>query len=80
MLRSLLSLLPLVPALVVLSGARSTGSFSDLVLELLPTRAHFTGTPLLLEGLSIQAQVTRHRTGPVQRVASVRLATDTRAA
>lgn len=67
-------------ALVVLSLARTTGTFSDLVLEMQPTRAHFSGTPTLLEGLSIEARVTRQRTGPVQRIASVRLSADTRAA
>ncbi len=67
-------------ALVVLSRARSTGSFADLVLEMQPPRAHFSGTPTLLDGLSIEAYVARHRTGPAQRVASVRLKADTRAA
>ncbi len=67
-------------ALVVLSRARSTGSFADLVLEMQPPRAHFSGTPALLDGLSIEAYVARHRTGPAQRVASVRLTADTRAA
>jgi hypothetical protein len=63
-------------ALVVLSPARTTGSFSDLVLELQPTRAHFSGTPALLDGISIEARVARQRTGPVQRIASVRLSAD----
>ena len=67
-------------ALIVLSLARTTGAFADLVLELQPTQVHFSGTPALLEGLSIEAQVTRHRSGPVQRVASVLLSADSRAA
>ncbi len=67
-------------ALVVLSRTRSTGSFADLVLEMQPPRAHFSGTPALLDGLSIEAYVARHRTGPAQRVASVRLKADIRAA
>jgi RecA/RadA recombinase len=60
-------------ALVVVSDARSTGSQADLVLELRPPRAHFSGTPALLDALSIQAHVARHRSGPAQRAASLRL-------
>jgi RecA/RadA recombinase len=60
-------------ALVVVSAARSTGSHADLVLELRPPHAHFSGTPALLDGLSIEAHVARHRSGPAQRAASVRL-------
>jgi len=66
-------------ALVVLSRTRSTGSFADLVLEMQTPRAHFSGTPALLEGLSIEARVARHRTGPALRVASVRLSTESAA-
>ncbi|MGH0029775.1 MAG: hypothetical protein ACQGVC_08285 [Myxococcota bacterium] len=66
-------------ALVVLSEARTTGTHAELVLEMEPGRAHFSGTRPLLEGLSIEARVARHRSGPAQRVASVRLST-TRAA
>jgi hypothetical protein len=61
-------------ALVVVSGARSTGSQADLVLELRPPHAHFSGTPALLDGLSIEAHVARHRSGAAQRAARVRLA------
>lgn len=67
-------------ALTVLSPARVTGAFSDLALEMRPARAHFSETPSLLEGLEIEARVVRHRTGPTQRVASVRLHVASRAA
>jgi RecA/RadA recombinase len=61
-------------ALVVVSAVRSTGSHADLVLELRPPHAHFSGAPALLDALSIEAHVARHRSGPAQRAASVRLA------
>jgi hypothetical protein len=67
-------------ALVVTSPARVTGAFSELALETRRARAHFSGTPALLEGLEIEAQVVRQRAGPVQRVASLRLCADPRAA
>jgi hypothetical protein len=67
-------------ALTVLSPARVTGAFADLALEMRPARAHFSGTPPLLEGLEIEARVVRHRTSPTQRVASVRLHVASRAA
>jgi hypothetical protein len=67
-------------ALGVLSPARVTGAFSALALETRRSRAHFSGTPALLEGLEVEAQVVRQRAGPVQRVASLRLRADTRAA
>jgi hypothetical protein len=67
-------------ALVVLGLERWTGTFADLALEMQPTRAHFTGTPSLLESLEIEARVVRHRTGVVRRAASVRLRADSRAA
>lgn len=65
-------------ALVVLSPARATGTFCDLALEMQPGRAHFSdapcaGAPVLLEGLSIEARVARHRSGPLQRVGGIRL-------
>ena len=60
-------------SLVVLSRERLVGAHADLALELQPTRAHFTGTPALLEGLEIEALVVRHRTGPTQRTTSIRL-------
>ena len=43
-------------------------------------RAHFVGAPTLLESLEIEAVVARQRTGPVQRVASVRLGAPSHAA
>jgi hypothetical protein len=67
-------------ALLVLGLSLRTGSNAFLALELQPTRAHFTGTPALLESLEIEALVVRHRTGPVRRAASVRLRTDSQAA
>ena len=67
-------------ALVVVSTERSTGSQADLLLELRPPHAHFSGTPALLDGLSIEAHVARHRSGPAQRAASVRLTASPRAA
>lgn len=60
-------------ALVVLAGQRTTGTCADLVLEMQPARPHFSGSPALLEALEIEAVVVRHRTGPDQRAASLRL-------
>jgi hypothetical protein len=60
-------------ALIVLSGRRVTGSTADLVLQLQPTRAHFTGTPCLFEGLEIEAAITRRRHGPLRHPTAVRL-------
>jgi RecA/RadA recombinase len=67
-------------ALVVLSQERVTGTHSELALETRRARAHFSGTPALLEALEIEAQVVRQRAGPLLRVASLRLCADTRAA
>ncbi len=67
-------------ALVVLSPERVTGAFSELALETRRSRAYFSGTPALLEGLEVEAHVVRQRAGPVQRVASLRLCADSRAA
>lgn len=61
-------------ALVVVSGPqRVTGPFADLALTLRATRARFTGTPSLFEGLEIEAAVTRRRRGPLRGPVSVRL-------
>jgi hypothetical protein len=60
-------------ALLVLTGQRSTGTCADLVLEMQSARPHFSEPPELLEGLEIEAVVVRHRSGPDQRAASVRL-------
>ena len=38
------------------------------------TRAHFTGTPALLEALEVEAHLVRHRTAPADRRARARLA------
>jgi hypothetical protein len=67
-------------ALVVLSEQRVTGGHADLALSMQPTRAHFSGVPALLEELEIRAVVDRHRSGPVQSAAAVRLSADPRAA
>jgi hypothetical protein len=60
-------------ALVVLSHERITGSFADVAIEMQRVEPQFTGTPALLEGIEIEAVVTRHRTGPDGRAATVRL-------
>lgn len=67
-------------ALVLLSSARRAGTFAEVALEMQPLRAHFVGTPTLLESLEIEAVVARQRTGPTQRVAAVRLDAPSRAA
>lgn len=59
--------------LVALCRERSLGSAADVVVELRPTRANFTGTPSLLEDLEIEVALVRHRGTPGQRTASVRL-------
>ena len=61
-------------ALVVLASQRTTGTHADLVIEMQTARPHFSEPPELLEGLEIEAVVVRHRSGPDQRTASVRLA------
>ena len=38
-------------------------------------KAHFTGTPPLLEGLEVEARLARHRTAPADRSVRVRLRT-----
>jgi len=60
-------------ALIVLSGRRVTGSSADLAIRFQPTRARFTGTPSLFEGLEIEAVITRQRRGPLHRPTAVRL-------
>lgn len=67
-------------ALVTLSLERTSGVFADLALSMQPTRAHFSGTPQLLEGLEIEAIVSRQRSGPALRTAAVCLSTGSRAA
>ncbi len=60
-------------ALVALCARRAAGSAAELAVEMRPPSARFSGTPPLLEGLEIEAALVRHRTGPAQRSASVRL-------
>ncbi len=61
-------------ALVVLSPQRVTGTAAEIALEFEPARAHFTGTPALLEGLEIEVALVRSRSLRPGRV-SVRLRT-----
>jgi len=67
-------------SLVVLSQQRVTGAWSELALETRHARAHFRGTPALLEGIEIETHVARQRAGPPQRIAAVRLCAASRAA
>ncbi len=67
-------------ALVLLSVERVAGTHADLALRMQPTAAHFRGTPTLLEELESEAVVVRHRAGPAERVAAVRLGAASRAA
>lgn len=48
-------------ALVVLSRERAAGPQAEVALELGGLRAHFGGTPPLLEALEIEAVLVRHR-------------------
>ncbi len=59
--------------LVALSLERSLGTAAEVAIELTPTRANFSGTPTLLEGLEVEVALVRHRTAPTRRTASVRL-------
>ena len=60
-------------ALVVLGLARAEGASSALVLEMRAARAHFTGTPCLLEALEVEAHLVRQRSGPADRCTRLRL-------
>ena len=60
-------------ALIVLSAQRMAGSSAELAVELRATRAHFTGTPALLQGLEIEAALVRHSSAPIQRSTRVHL-------
>ena len=62
-------------ALVVLSLERVAGSNAEIALEMGTAKARFTGTPLLLEGLEVEARLVRHRTAPADRSVRVRLRT-----
>ena len=61
-------------ALIVLSTRRVAGTSAEIALEFEPARAHFTGTPALLEGLEIEVALVRSRSLRPGRV-SVRLRT-----
>lgn len=60
-------------ALVVLRSRREAGSAAELAVEMRPPRAHFGGTPALLEGLEIEAALVRQRAGSAARSACLRL-------
>ena len=62
-------------ALIVVSLRRVTGSHAGLALQLQPTRAHFTGTPALFEGLETLASIDRQRRSRPGRPASLSLRT-----
>ena len=47
--------------LLLLSDERLAGSRAALALEMQPALAHFTGTPVLLEGLETRPMLTRRR-------------------
>lgn len=56
--------------LLLLSGERLAGSRAALALEMQPALAHFTGTPVLLEGLETRPMLTRRRAEPGPSVQS----------
>jgi hypothetical protein len=60
-------------ALVLLTLERIAGTAAEVALEMRAVRAHFTGTPPLLEGLEAEARLVRHRSAPVDRSALLRL-------
>jgi len=62
-------------ALVLLSAKRLAGSQAEIALEMKPARAHFTGSPSVLEELETHAVVVRHRSAPDELTARIRLAT-----
>lgn len=62
-------------ALVALSLERAAGTAATVALEMEPARAHFTGTPPLLEAVDVVAHLVRHRSAPTGRSARVRLRT-----
>ena len=67
-------------ALVVLSHERRTGSCAEIALKLGAARAHFRGTPALLEGLETEVSLVRHRSAPAARTAPLHLPPPSRAA
>ena len=60
-------------ALVVLSLERALGASAEVALEMRALRAHFSGTPSLLEGLEAEALLVRQRAAPAEQRARVRL-------
>jgi hypothetical protein len=60
-------------ALVIATRTRCMGTAAEIAIELTPARAHFTGTPALLEGLEIQATLVRHRSTPTPRSTTIQL-------
>ena len=62
-------------ALIVVSLRRVTGSHAGLALQLQSTRAHFTGTPALFEGLETLAAIDRQRRGRPGQPAALSLRT-----
>ena len=60
-------------ALVVLSRQRAAGPQAEVALEMSALRAHFGGSPLLLEAIEIEAALVRHRAAPPERTAIFRL-------
>jgi hypothetical protein len=67
-------------SLVVLGSERVAGTFSALTLELDPAHPHFSGAPLLFEGLQGRLRLVRNRTGPSDRSAPLKLTAPHRAA
>jgi hypothetical protein len=59
-------------ALLVLGCRRIAGSFADLAVEMENARPRFTHGPDWLEGMEGRIRLVRNRTGPAQRIASVR--------
>jgi hypothetical protein len=57
-------------ALLLLSTSRLAGAHAELAVEMQPTRAHFTGTPSLLEELETRMVLVRNRAAPVDPDAS----------
>lgn len=58
--------------LVLVTDDRQAGSHADVSLEMQIGRAHFEGSPALLETLCCRAVVVRHRAGPAGGTAPVR--------
>lgn len=59
--------------LVALGSERIAGSFAAVTLELDPARPHFSGAPLIFEGLQGRLHLVRNRTGPSGRSAPLHL-------